>query len=252
MSLEAMKWAKKVMVGKSTAKAVLIALADIHHAENNSCYASEANLVEFTEQNWKTIKKGIQYLVEVGIITPKTRTGQAPNYRLHIGETPSKIGGGKAGNCGNLRQGTPSKFGGGKETGTPSKFSGTPLQIFPEPPPNLEDKQVNRLNESDKLSGEDMRLARWMLDRVLLIAPKTKTPNLDKWANTIRLMRERDGREHREIESLFKFANEHRFWAANIRSPEKLRDQFATLDAQQRQAANGPNQPSEQRRRLAI
>lgn len=261
MSIEAMRWAKKLVVGRSSAKALLVALADIHHAENNSCYASEANLVEFTEQNWKTIKKGIEYLAEVGVITPEARTGQAPNYRLHIGKLPTKIGATKAGNAGNLCRGTPSKTGGGRtasksggscEPGTPSKFSGNPLQIVPEPPPKLEDKQVNGLNTYSNLFEEDLRLARWMLDRVLVVAPKTRPPNLDKWANTIRLMRERDGREHQEIAALFRFANEHKFWGANVRSPEKLREQFAALDAQQRQAASGPNQPSEQRRRLAI
>ena len=56
-----------------------------------------------------------------------------------------------------------------------------------------------------------------------------KEPNFKTWADTIRLMRERDNHTHEEIESLFAWANSDDFWKTNILSPEKLRKQWDTL-----------------------
>lgn len=85
-----------------------------------------------------------------------------------------------------------------------------------------------------KYSPDDYRFAEGMLKAVLRVAPKTKPPNLAKWAETIRLMRERDGLSHSEIADVFRFANQDDFWKTNILSPAKLREQFAKLDAKMR------------------
>lgn len=84
----------------------------------------------------------------------------------------------------------------------------------------------------DKFTEEDFELAEKIFDCVLAIAPKTKKPNLKRWADDIRLMRERDGHTLQEIMQVFLFANTHHFWWKNIQSPSKLREQFARLHSE--------------------
>lgn len=86
----------------------------------------------------------------------------------------------------------------------------------------------------EKFTADDYRFAEGMAKEVLKIAPKTKPPNLARWADTIRLMREQDGHSHSEIADVFRFANRDAFWKANILSPDSLRKQFAKLDAKMR------------------
>jgi hypothetical protein len=79
---------------------------------------------------------------------------------------------------------------------------------------------------------EDEKCARWLYGRQLDTNPDAKKPNFATWARHIRLMRERDGRTHRQICELFAWAKDDDFWSANIQSPEKLRKQWDTLTEQ--------------------
>lgn len=90
----------------------------------------------------------------------------------------------------------------------------------------------------EKFTPDDYRLAERMAKAVLRVAPKSKTPDIAKWADTIRLMRERDGLTLGEITEVFRFAHNDSFWKTNILSPTKLREQFARLDAQMRIPTN--------------
>nr|EIS5184461.1 replication protein O [Escherichia coli] len=46
----------------------------------------------------------------------------------------------------------------------------------------------------------------------------------------IRLMRERDGRNHRDMCVLFRWACQDNFWSGNVLSPAKLRDKWTQLE----------------------
>jgi hypothetical protein len=83
---------------------------------------------------------------------------------------------------------------------------------------------------------EDERCARWMFDVLKSINPTAKGPNFTTWARDVRLMRECDGRTHKEIGGLFRWAQQDSFWCANIQSPAKLRKQWDTLVMQRRRA----------------
>jgi phage replication O-like protein O len=78
-------------------------------------------------------------------------------------------------------------------------------------------------------TAEDLQAAEYLHSKIQIIRPTAKTPNWVDWANTIRIMRESDGRTHREICELFKFANQDAFWSSNILSPVKLREKWDTL-----------------------
>ncbi|CAG22436.1 hypothetical protein [Photobacterium profundum] len=86
---------------------------------------------------------------------------------------------------------------------------------------------------SFKFSDDDLLLAGYMFEKIIEIFPDEKKPNLEQWAEHIRLTRERDKRTHKEILKLFTWCNEHSFHAQNVRSPKKLRDKWADLSAGQ-------------------
>ena len=59
MSIDAMRWAKKVKTGKSSSKAILTWLADMCGADL-CAYPSVAALAEATEMDRKTVLAGLQ------------------------------------------------------------------------------------------------------------------------------------------------------------------------------------------------
>ena len=83
----------------------------------------------------------------------------------------------------------------------------------------------------------DKATAEWMFGLVKKVAPHAK-PTLDDWADTIRLMRERDDLDDATIRQVFAFANADEFWMPNVLSPRKLREKFTDLEAKMR-VANG-------------
>lgn len=86
-----------------------------------------------------------------------------------------------------------------------------------------------------RFAEEDLLLADWISKKVLEVAPKTKEPSLDKWANEVRLMREKDGHSIQDIRQVFAWANSDGFWRTNILSVSKLREKFPTLHSKMTQ-----------------
>ncbi|WP_345686647.1 hypothetical protein [Novipirellula caenicola] len=119
-------------------------------------------------------------------------------------------------------------------------------------------KKGKKTSESKlRFDDSDLDFARWMLTKIKDVAPRTKEPNLNNWADTIRLMREQDSLTLDEIREVFGWANADRFWSANILCPAKLRNKFAELDAQMRRPSRSgaaqykpptPPQPIKRRR----
>ncbi|WP_174348881.1 replication protein [Lelliottia aquatilis] len=92
-------------------------------------------------------------------------------------------------------------------------------------------------------SGDDLKAARWIYDRLLTVNASLTEPNWAEWANTIRLMRVQDKRTHYEICDLFQWANRDEFWKDNILSPSSLRKQWDQLTTK-RLRATGTANPS--------
>lgn len=85
----------------------------------------------------------------------------------------------------------------------------------------------------------DHELAEWIASVVDDLPGGSEKRNMTSWANTVRLMREQDGREPEHIRRLFEWASQHEFWQANILSPAKLRKQWKTLALQFNRDRNG-------------
>ncbi len=85
------------------------------------------------------------------------------------------------------------------------------------------------LSRKLRFTDEDLETASWMFDRIKDLDPTAKSENLNKWADVIRLIRERDKRTDGEIRALFGWATDDSFWRTNILCPAKLRKQWTQL-----------------------
>jgi hypothetical protein len=82
-----------------------------------------------------------------------------------------------------------------------------------------------------KFNDDQMNFASSMYEFILRVAPATKKPNLDAWANTARLIDEVDGIKLIDAWEVFVWANRDPFWQTNILSADKFRKQYAQLSA---------------------
>lgn len=92
-------------------------------------------------------------------------------------------------------------------------------------------------------SDADYECAEYLFKQQRKANSTCKAPNFDTWANDVRLMREQDGRQHRDICELFKWAKADDFWSPNIQSPAKLREKWDQL-AERRAKDNPPPEPA--------
>lgn len=98
---------------------------------------------------------------------------------------------------------------------------------------NTSEKISDGKKSAFSFSPDDEKTAHWIFGLLQKLKPNIRKPNnFADWANTVRLMRERDKRTHREICELFRWANSDPFWQTNILSPAKLREQWDKLELQ--------------------
>lgn len=88
-------------------------------------------------------------------------------------------------------------------------------------------------------TADDLRAAEWMFDVVRTIDSSAKKPSFAGWANDIRLMREKDGRDHRDMCSLFRWASQDSFWCGNVLCPAKLREKWTQLAVKRDKSRSG-------------
>lgn len=132
-------------------------------------------------------------------------------------------------------RGDPQEDSGGNSGGN---SGGTP-ELHKRREHNKKDKKPScrklRFDEADRA------IAQWMFGLIRKLNPDHKPPNLDAWANTVRLMREQDQRVPEDIRAVFAWANADPFWQVNILSAEKLRAQFDQLNLKRRGSHGKPS-----------
>jgi len=104
---------------------------------------------------------------------------------------------------------------------------------------NLVDQQQpaeemqQRAKEKHKYSQEHMELAQHLKKCMLENKPNMKlSSSLGQWANTIRLMIERDARDPKRIATVIDWCQRDTFWKVNILSADALREKFDRLELQ--------------------
>lgn len=129
----------------------------------------------------------------------------------------------------------------GAGTGEGNNTSAKSAAVAPSPLGDGDgDDEGKERRKQRRSTPEDETCARWLYGRILAGSPGHKQPNFDTWADEVRLMRERDGRTHREICELFGWAQDDGFWHANILSPGKLREKWDQLSIKRRGSAPVP------------
>lgn len=93
---------------------------------------------------------------------------------------------------------------------------------------NTQRKSNSRKRVYDE-SSVHYQLANRLYKKILGNDPNFKKPNLDVWADQIRLMMERDNRNVQQIEYLIDWSQNNDFWQSNILSTKKLREKATTL-----------------------
>lgn len=92
-------------------------------------------------------------------------------------------------------------------------------------PRNTRKKRVYEDNDPNKILAKTLfKLIRKNQD--------IKEPNLDDWANTIRLTIESDKRSGKEVQEMIVWASQHEFWSTVVLSPSSLRKHFDKMNAQ--------------------
>ena len=207
----------------------LVAIGLLNLSDDEGWFKAHARLIEsalfpLTEPSM-SIHECLNQLIEIGYITIHSGSdsksyGNVVNFNAHQRvnrPSPSKI---KAlidfsedsvNNHGGLTVGKEGKGTGNREQGT-GKGIDTPAKL--------------------EYSDDDLRFANWMLSLITDKQPDFKKPNIQSWAKTIRLMRERDGRNHHDMGVLWKWARNDDFWQANVLSADKFRKQYDRLVAQ--------------------
>jgi len=97
------------------------------------------------------------------------------------------------------------------------------------------EKEQIKETSTKKYSSDDLDVAIQIFQAIQKMNPEHKEPDFNSWADNVRLIRERDGKSHNEIFSLFVWANGHHFWKSNILSPKKLRKHWDKLMIQRQQ-----------------
>ncbi|MGE6893806.1 hypothetical protein [Priestia flexa] len=108
-----------------------------------------------------------------------------------------------------------------------------PIDHREEEEKNNKNKNNNKKKKSShKYETCDIDLAKKLFNLILETDNHVREPNFEKWANDIRLMREKDGRTVEQIDYLITWSHQHHFWKSNILSTAKLREKATTLIAQ--------------------
>ena len=195
MSARATFWAWEQDI-PSSEKLVLLCLSDCHNNDTGQCNPSIIYICSKTNQDRKTVLKSLKSLNDRNLLTRTKVYGSSNQYNLSLS---TNIGTRVVPNS--VREVVP-------------KMGHKPKR---EPKKNL------------RWEKGDMEVAEKIYNLLLVLNPKHKKPNMDSWANEVRLMREQDKHTHKDIMDLFRFANRDNFWKSNILSPKKLREKWDIL-----------------------
>lgn len=92
------------------------------------------------------------------------------------------------------------------------------------------DIDIDKEKKKGKYSDEHLRLAKKLQSNLTEDFPKEMNKvDIEKWADTIRLMEERDKASIEAIEYVINWLPTNEFWFGNIRSAKKLREKFEKL-----------------------
>lgn len=257
MSVSVMSLVFKHYPGQGGEYTLALCLADFANDEGESIWPAVTTMAHNSRQSVRTVQRQLRAMEDSGWLICVERSsggkGRPSRYRINPAWldspkswTPNPV------TMTGLGPVKPCHGDGVSDAQTPSSTtSNHDTAVSPEPSKNhhknpvrpISERQTESAEPSDGLEGSpDRQLADWMFGLVLALHPKHKPPNWRRWCREIRLMRVRDARTPEQIAVLFRWANGHAFWSANILSPGKLREKWDKLVIQRKQE-NGELRP---------
>lgn len=243
MSVKCTNWVWSLKGLSPGLRILLLKYADNANDDGLSCHPGMKYLIEKTELSESTILRHKKVLISRGLITEKPRftaTGrQTTNaVQLHLSEGVKLKG--------SPRQNETHE--GVNSDGVEGVNSDTLITLNhqKEPPeienPSCPDITSGRGKRKYKFTDAQYSVSASIWEQIRVVNPTMKHPNLDSWANDVRLMVEQDNRTLTQIADVFLWANRDDFWKSNILSTSKLRKQFDSLTAKMRNQRNtGPH-----------
>lgn len=201
-----------------TAAGVYVVLARYANNDSRTCYVGVETIAETLGITGRAVRNAIAKLVDAKMITVSSRrsdtgTSLSNLYRL-LDLFPQEQA--EPGFRGTLNVGSAKED--YREKDSSKKTTSRPRLRFAE---------------------ADLETAKWMFSKIKALDGSQKEPSYPSWANTIRLLRERDSRTDQEIRDLFSWANADTFWRTNILSPSKLREKWGQLSLKAKVGTNG-------------
>ncbi|MDB1103669.1 DNA replication protein DnaD [Lentilactobacillus parabuchneri] len=99
-------------------------------------------------------------------------------------------------------------------------------------PTNKNKRPRSKASRTYAPTEQPYRIAEHLYKRILEHQPDLRKPDLQKWADEVRLAHERDGRDYGKLNKLVDWAQDNDFWQANILSAKKLREKYDILTGQ--------------------
>lgn len=260
MSLQMTSLVMQHYPGEGKLYLLALCLADSANAHGESIFPSVARLAHYSRQSERNVQRQLRLLEDSGWLecTERSSGGRARPSRYRIAPDwvadPVAWAAKKGLKCPVIEDANPDNLSGFtepkprqnvvvSEAETPTNRDGNPdTAVSPEQKQQHHIKPVRPISEqpgcaepSDGLPGSaDRQLAESMFDLVLRLHPNHKPPNWRRWCRELRLLRERDHRTPEQIAVLFRWANGHAFWSANVLSPGKLREKWDQLVIQRK------------------
>ncbi len=221
--------------------AIKVFLALARRADRDGrCWPSQSTIGKDSGLRPRAVRSALVRLRSLGLLRSEAQSGHATIYCITPAPPCRPESEGEAPPCRTPRH---------DDAGDP----GTAVPTTPAPPclQNKNHRTIPKNNTQGTkpkarglaAAGVDVATASWMFGLIQKLDPGAKVPNLDKWANDVRLMRESDGRTDEDIRAVFGWANADTFWGSNILSPGKLRKQFQQLKLKMKTQANGNGKP---------
>ena len=194
---------------------------NMYVGNNASAWPSQATLARAMNSGRRSIQRWQQEMEAMGVIQVDVGRGcqQTNRYRMDLSSLPIPTATNSA-----PRAPLPEV-----NSAPHAPLIAHHVRLNSAPRAHRKNMKEHRKEHSPKSGGPDLQTAEFIWDLIHEMQPDRKPPNLTTWANTIRLMRERDGRTHEQIRELFRRANQDEFWCTNILSPDKLRTKWDNL-----------------------
>lgn len=241
MSVRVMAWVWSSSESTSSARFVLLAIADAANDAGAEAYPSMATLVKKTRLSERTVQAAIRTLEALGELVVYRNAGPkgCNRYRIVMRQTPAESA---------PPQISHPAESAGADLAPPQNPSPDPADPAPPPPQNLHPNHPLPIQDppvepssSETVSRPDVeQICAHLADKIE--ANGSKRPTITpRWRTDARLLLDRDGRTVAQVIKAIDWCQSDEFWRANVLSMASLRKQYDRLRLAAQRGRASPN-----------